>query len=305
MLGKFLLPKPGPRKYQPWHGYLVLAVIAVALVLGVVNYFGGPKTPTSTVPSQTWRDLNIDAIAQPVVTPNPVVTQDPAVTPTPAIVEPTPTTVTEPEPSQSSALTANKTTELSSANLAVPFTSQAPTGVWDALHEDACEEASIYMVHEYFAGVSAITKIDSTTADTAIISIVNYGETNFNYGLSIDASQIAALIEKYYPTFQATVTDNPTVADIKVAIDAGHPVIVPAAGRLLGNPNFTGSGPLYHMLVIRGYDATHFITNDPGTRLGQNYNYTQSVLMTAIHDWNNGDVMSGTPRIIIMTPKSQ
>ncbi len=301
MIGKMLVPNFGPRKYQAWHGYLILAVVVVALVLGVVNYFGHRKTPTSDVPSLTWRDLNIDDI----VTKNPTATTPTSTAgTTPAqliITPPSPT----PEPSQSSALTANQKTELSSANLAVPFTSQAPTGNWDALHEDACEEASIYMVHEYFGGVTANAKIDPATADTAITAIVNYSVTKFADGPSIDASQVVQLITSYYPTFTATIVDNPTIEQIKTAINAGHPVLVPAAGRLLGNPNFSGSGPLYHFLVIRGYDATHFITNDPGTRLGQNYNYTQSVIMNAMHDWNGGDPLNGAARVIIMTPKSQ
>lgn len=302
-----LVPNFGPRKYQSWHGYLVLAVIAVALVLGVVNFFGHRKTPTSDVPSLTWRDINVDSL----VTPNPAVTAPSstagATAPVPAQPIPTPTPEPSPTPVQPIVTPPASTTgptQPVTLNLAVPFTSQAPTGVWDALHEDACEEASIYMVHEYFGGVAATSKIDPVTADTVITAMVNYGETKLGDGLSIDAKQVVALITSYYPTFTATIVDNPTISDIKAAINAGHPVIVPAAGRLLGNPNFTGSGPLYHMLVIRGYDATNFITNDPGTRLGQNYNYDIDVLMAAIHDWNNGDVMNGAARVIIMTPKS-
>lgn len=301
MIGKMLVPNFGPRKYQAWHGYLMLAVIAVALVLGIVNYFGHRKTPTSDVPSLTWRDLNIENI----------VTAPTITAPVPAELEITPPASTiistqpspNPEPTTSSPNQAP--IQLDTLNLAVPFTSQAPTGNWDALHEDACEEASIYMVHEYFAGVAASNKIDPTTADTAITAIVDYGMTKLGDGLSIDAQQVVELITAYYPTFTATIVDNPTMDDIKAALNVGHPILVPAAGRLLGNPNFSGSGPLYHFLVIRGYDATYFITNDPGTRLGQNYNYTQAVLMNAMHDWNGGDPLNGTPRIIIMTPKSQ
>ena len=40
------------------------------------------------------------------------------------------------------------------------------------------------------------------------------------------------------------------------------------------------------MLVIRGYTAKGFITNDPGTRNGEEYFYTEEVLFNAIHDWN-------------------
>ena len=48
----------------------------------------------------------------------------------------------------------------------------------------------------------------------------------------------------------------------------GVPVLLPAAGRLLRNPYFSGQGPLYHMLVVKGYTRDgKIITDDPGTRL--------------------------------------
>ncbi len=294
MLAKLIVPKFGPRKYQSWHGWLVLAVLAVAVVLGVVHHFAKPRVPTSDVAAVTWRDLNIDDITQPAVTTPSATTEPTANEPT---TEPTP----QPEPTPA---VVEPTPVPTSANLAVPFTSQAPSSNWDALHEDACEEASIYMVHEYYAGTPADTKIDPTVADPVITALVHYGADQLADGPSITAAQVAALITSYYPTFTATVVDNPSIDDIKSAINAGHPVLVPAAGRLLGNPNFSGEGPLYHMLVIRGYDATHFITNDPGTRLGQNYTYSTDVMMNAIRDWNDGDPLTGTPRIVIMTPKS-
>ena len=99
---------------------------------------------------------------------------------------------------------------------------------------------------------------------------------------------------------------------IKTAIAAGHPVIIPSAGRELGNPNFTGEGPIYHNLVIRGYTADgKFITNDPGTRKGEQYVYEQSVIMNAIHDWvpagdrtiaANGSVATGRRVVLEVTP---
>jgi len=77
---------------------------------------------------------------------------------------------------------------------------------------------------------------------------------------------------------------------------------VPAAGRELGNPNFTDPGPLYHMLVVRGYTENNFITNDVGTRKGENYQYKYDVLMNAIHDWNGGDVNNGQRVVIVAWP---
>ncbi len=72
---------------------------------------------------------------------------------------------------------------------------------------------------------------------------------------------------------------------MKNELAKGYPIIVPMAGRDLGNPYFSGEGPWYHALVIIGYDKTSFITNDPGTRRGEHYRYKYDVLMNAIHDW--------------------
>jgi hypothetical protein len=75
--------------------------------------------------------------------------------------------------------------------------------------------------------------------------------------------------------------------DIKKELAKGNPVIVPTAGRQLHNPNFRQPGPIYHMLVVKGYEGDNFITMDVGTRNGYNYVYGQKVLFHAIADWQN------------------
>ena len=85
-------------------------------------------------------------------------------------------------------------------------------------------------------------------------------------------------------------------------IASGRPVILPTSGKALGNPNFRNGGPVYHMLVLRGYTETTFITNDPGTRQGKNYTYDIDVFMDAIGDWEGHDPANGPKRVIVMTP---
>jgi hypothetical protein len=55
-------------------------------------------------------------------------------------------------------------------------------------------------------------------------------------------------------------------------------------GQKLGNPYFSGAGPERHMLLVRGYDPIkkQFITNDPGTKRGENYRYSESTIMNSI-----------------------
>ena len=61
-------------------------------------------------------------------------------------------------------------------------------------------------------------------------------------------------------------------------------------------PNFTPPGPVYHMLVVKGYDAQNFITNDVGTRKGESYTYTKDVIMKNMHDWNAQDIHLGAKK---------
>jgi len=96
------------------------------------------------------------------------------------------------------------------------------------------------------------------------------------------------------------VIDIPSVNDIKEIIASGKLVIVPAAGRELGNPFYRSPGPLYHMLLIKGYTQNRFITNDAGTKRGENYPYDFDTVTNANHDWNGGNVEAGAKKIIIV-----
>ncbi len=186
-------------------------------------------------------------------------------------------------------------------NLAVPFTSQAPDGVWNALHEDACEEAAVYMVIRYYQGATE-TVIAVEEANAELERVVQL-ETSMGLGVSISAQEVVDTVEAGYDGFRAELVTNPTVDDLKQLLADGHPVIVPAAGRQLGNPNFSGEGPLYHMYTLRGYTEEGFITNEPGTRLGRNYFYSTNTVMNAIRDWNGGDVYNGARVVIVIYPE--
>ncbi len=265
-----------PKSFSPWYGLLILAMLGVAFGLKIVDGFRANLVSNgSDVPSVSYEDVVKEPELEPVVEPIPSDTS-------PAEVE------IEPQVREPKALDAEM-------NLAVPFTSQAPTGNWDPLHQDACEEASFFMVHQFYAGTPD-GKIDPAVADPELQRLVHVGES-LGQGPSITLAEAKDLLMKDSNT-QAFILENPTVGDIKLLISEGKPVIVPALGRELGNPNFTGAGPLYHMLVIRGYTETTFITNDPGTRLGENYVYDIDVLMAAIADWNGGDPVNGAARVL-------
>lgn len=190
-----------------------------------------------------------------------------------------------------------------SINLAVPFTAQAPHANWDYPYKEACEEASVYMVHRYYEGEPE-GLIDPDKADADLLSIVEFENSLFGYYEDTTTEQTSVFAELMYGFSGVEMIEDPTVDQIKEQLAQGRPVIVPAAGRLLGNPYFTAPGPLYHMLVIRGYTPSNqFIVNDPGTYRGEAYLYDFDTLMNAMHDWNNGDeITEGKKVVLVLSP---
>lgn len=163
----------------------------------------------------------------------------------------------------------------------VPFASQAPFGVWDDLHQEACEEAAMIMAAKYFEKES----ISPHLMEQAILNLVKWEKEN-GYQVDSTAEEIVKILTDYFQIKARLVTEV-NVENIKKELAAGNLIIVPAAGRKLGNPYFRQPGPIYHMLVIRGYNEKEFITNDPGTKRGEGFKYKYQKLIEAIHDWDH------------------
>jgi hypothetical protein len=179
--------------------------------------------------------------------------------------------------------------------ISVPFLSQAPFQVWDALHEDACEEASFLMVRHFLDS----SKINSLAdEDKEIKKMITYEEKN-GFGMSITMDELNQIAKDHYKIDSGRVKKDIVINDIKNELINGRPVIVPAAGKVLPNPNFKNGGPNYHMLVVIGFDEQGFITNDPGTRKGQNFRYTFQGLFSAIHDWDPKNILNGQKAYLI------
>lgn len=183
-----------------------------------------------------------------------------------------------------------------SFNLMVPFVVQAPFAEWDALHEDACEEASVIMLYAY---LNDETYISAEDAEERIRAIVNYEMETLGYFESTTAEQTAGIMRDFYGMQNISAQELGSIDELKRQIAKGYPVVVPASGKSLKNPFFTNGGPDYHMLVVKGYTATYFITNDPGTKRGADFMYTYNTLWNAIHDWNGGNVLEGKKMMII------
>lgn len=181
------------------------------------------------------------------------------------------------------------------ASVKVPFTTQAPGANWDALHEEACEEASLIMYYHFLKNTDIASP---ESAEKEIQDLVAW-ETNNGYAVDVTVAELSEIASRYYHINSGRVIKNVTINDIKKEIAGGRPVIVPAAGKMLDNPNFRNGGPKYHMLVIKGYDKDGFITNDPGTRKGEYFRYTYDNLYNAIHDWNQDNILNGAKNVLV------
>jgi len=182
--------------------------------------------------------------------------------------------------------------------LKVPFVPQAPDAVWDDLHNEACEEAALIMVHYFLKGEG----LNKEIMEKEIQDLVAWQIENWGGHKDLTIEEVGKMAKEYYDWQKIRILDKITIEDIKKEIAAGNPVIIPAAGRLLGNPYYRQPGPYYHMLVIRGYQKSKIITNDPGTKRGENFSYSEKVLYEAIHDWpgKNKDILEGEKRMLII-----
>jgi hypothetical protein len=169
---------------------------------------------------------------------------------------------------------------------AFPFLTQAPTANWaDARQQNGCEEASSIMAVAWARGETLPT---GKTAEKYILDMADWETKRYKVSNDTSAADTAERLLKTYQGFtNYRVLNKISLADLKKNIQAGRAVILPANGKKLKNPNFSAGGPDLHMLLVIGYDAKtkEFITNDPGTRRGQNYRYPEQRLYDAIRDY--------------------
>ena len=186
-----------------------------------------------------------------------------------------------------------------SYEIPVPFTVQAPYGEWsNPVFQDACEEASLIMAAAWVKG-EALTK---ETAKKQIEVLAKLQKEKFGHSVDTSIEDTAWLFQEFSTQKSFAVEKKITIERMKVALAEGSILIVPTDGRKLKNPNFKTPGPPRHMLVVTGYDdaAEEFIVNDPGTRKGEGYRYTQSVLYDAILDYPTGKHADATSQDKVM-----
>lgn len=191
--------------------------------------------------------------------------------------------------------------ERTALNIEMPFYSQAPFGNWDYPWQEACEEASVLLVANVYLGMN----LDRENFNNELLSLVDWEISTFGAYEHTSAEQTLEMMELNYG-LTGLIHENPTFEDIQSILNEGHFIIAPFAGKLLGNPNYQNGGPIYHMLVIKGYDAEkmQIVTHDVGTRNGADYVYSWEVIETALHDWHDTDILLGEKLIIEVFPAS-
>jgi len=170
----------------------------------------------------------------------------------------------------------------------VPFTTQAPFTNWqDKRQQDGCEESSVLMVMKW-------VRQESLSKQEALDSILNISDYLLeNYGEYRDISSLDTvnwIFKDYYKYDKLTLKYNIKAEDIIYELSKGNLIMTPMNGQIMHNPYFTPPGPPRHMIVIKGYDHKKnvFITNDPGTRYGENYEYDVQTLFDSIRDYPTG-----------------
>lgn len=190
----------------------------------------------------------------------------------------------------------NSTALPTSVNNPIPFTPQAPLANWDALHEEACEEASLAMAHYFLEDRKVVLSKEAEEDIQKLTKFINKDD--------VGVEELKAVAENYYKHTGWKIINNPKIEDLEKELASGNIIIVPLAGREIGNPYYKQPGPLYHMLVVSGYDNKRgvFITQDPGTKRGRSYEYSFQTLLNAIHDWtgDKNKIKEGVSKILIV-----
>ncbi|MCC7356929.1 C39 family peptidase [Candidatus Uhrbacteria bacterium] len=185
-------------------------------------------------------------------------------------------------------------------NLDVPFTTQAPTQNWDMPFQEACEEVSAIMVDAYYRGQTGI--LSKTEVEKSIKDIVEYEIKTVGHYEDTSSSEMKQWITGYFGYEDVRAIPIRNAEDIQRVVANGYPALILVDGKKLANPNFRNGGPLYHVLVVKGYSKGRFITNDPGTRKGKDYTYTFDQILNAAHDWT-GKKADGPAVMVIVMPK--
>jgi hypothetical protein len=171
----------------------------------------------------------------------------------------------------------------------VPFTAQAPLGEWsDDRQQDGCEEASVAMAMAWVNGESNIAKEEWLAR---ILALTDFEQKKYGEHRDVALKDVVSwMFNDYFSYEKVVIKPVASSSTILKELEQGNIVLIPTNGQALKNPNFKAPGPEEHMILIKGYDYKmgQFITNDPGTRRGENYHYSSEIIFNAIRPYETG-----------------
>jgi len=200
----------------------------------------------------------------------------------------------------------------------VPFAMQAPFSNWDMPYQEMCEEAALVLTAKYYNK----EPLDKNIMDQELKKIRDWESDKWGIYTDSTAAEIKEMGESIY-NLNIVISEDVSVENIKNNLRKNYLVLVPTAGRELHNPYFKQPGPLYHILVLRGFNETNFIANDVGIGKGEAYQYKFQTVINATHDLpvledgtifrpfdvdiseslKQDEMKNGTPRILIVKGK--
>jgi uncharacterized protein YvpB len=187
--------------------------------------------------------------------------------------------------------------------LNVPFVSQAPLGHWyDPRQETGCEVTSVLMA---WLWINKQT-IEPVKAENEIISGASFEVKQYGGYFNFDYNDAVKLMNDYYHYDKIKSVASSSIEDIKDQLRQGNIVLLPILGRRLDNPYYTPPGPPTHMIVVRGFDDAQqqFITNDPGTKRGDEFRYSYATIASAMVDYpSNHRSTKGIPKTMVVVEK--
>lgn len=162
----------------------------------------------------------------------------------------------------------------------VPFVSQAPYGLWTDPWASFAEEACAYMAYLW---ANDQTAPSYEIAGQAFITLRDWETANMGTYKDTDLLQTLRLFNEFYG-LQAELSYDLTRENLLAQLDQGNILILPVQN--LENPHYGEPGPVFHMLVVYGYEGEFLITNDPGTVRGEAYRYEIQKILDHVQDLN-------------------
>lgn len=172
-------------------------------------------------------------------------------------------------------------------NLKMTFYSQAPFGDWSEPWQEACEEASILLIADTYYRHNWTRE----NFRDEILKLVTWEDQNFGDYRNTNTAQISRMLQEYLG-LKSVIHPDPSFEDVQQVLARGHLIVMTFAGKMIGNPNYKNGGPVYHAMVMKGYKtgaatgaADKVITEDVGTKNGEDYVYNWATLQRALHDY--------------------